>query len=130
MNKICSKCEQSLSLDCFHKSKSSKDGLQYRCKQCAKQMNAQIKDHTLDLSLQRKYGIDFSEYSQMLDDQSGVCAICSEACVTNKRLSVDHCHTSGKVRGLLCNRCNRAIGLFGDSSRLLKIAANYLERNE
>jgi len=63
--------------------------------------------------------------------QGGVCAICGkpEATARTKRLCVDHCHETGKVRGLLCSHCNRAIGLLGDSCAILASAITYLEAN-
>lgn len=84
--------------------------------------------HTL-----RKYGLTPSEYDQMLNEQGGVCALCDkpETCLGNngevKMLAVDHDHDTGDVRGLLCNNCNRAIGLFGDDPELLLKAVAYLK---
>lgn len=70
----------------------------------------------------------------MLSIQGGVCAICKkpERHRSNgpkvKRLAVDHDHTTGEVRGLLCNNCNRALGLFGDDVTALQAAIDYLSR--
>lgn len=76
--------------------------------------------------LLRKYGITLSEYESLLEEQGGVCAICASP-PTTKRLAVDHCHTTGEVRGLLCERCNRGIGLLGDSLERVESAARYLQ---
>lgn len=57
--------------------------------------------------------------------QSGKCLICNEI---PKRLVVDHCHTSGKVRGLLCDHCNTGLGRFKDSPELLMAAIRYLKK--
>jgi len=76
--------------------------------------------------LKRLYGITFENYLQMFVDQGEVCAICKESCQTKKSLSVDHDHESGKVRGLLCNRCNRALGMFRDNPTILNRAAEYI----
>jgi len=79
--------------------------------------------------LQRKYGITLSDYDELLRKQGG-CAICG---VTepggrfNKHFHVDHDHQTGKIRGLLCYRCNTSIGAFGDSAELLRHAVKYLE---
>lgn len=67
-------------------------------------------------------------------DQSGLCAICGGEGFTMKechslKLVVDHCHATGKVRGLLCHNCNRALGLLKDSSESLRCAINYLSNN-
>jgi hypothetical protein len=65
----------------------------------------------------------------MLSEQSGVCKICGEPCPTYKHaLAVDHNHTTGKVRGLLCNNCNNGLGRFRDNPQYLRAAADYLEK--
>jgi hypothetical protein len=75
------------------------------------------------------YGITQEDYNRMFEEQNGCCAICGKhQSDENKALSVDHDHTTGKIRGLLCPRCNHGLGLFLDSSELLKLAANYIER--
>lgn len=80
----------------------------------------------------KKYGINYKEYLQLLEKQNGVCAICfnPETSSNNKvnisSLAVDHCHITGKVRGLLCQKCNQAIGLLKDNKVLLQNAINYL----
>jgi hypothetical protein len=63
----------------------------------------------------------------MLKDQNDVCAICFKECMFGKRLAVDHCHATGKVRGLLCSRCDTSIGKFEDSIELLESANKYLK---
>jgi hypothetical protein len=70
-------------------------------------------------------------YQQLHDAQNGVCAICKKPETTMKlgrvlKLAVDHNHTTNKIRGLLCCKCNRALGLFDDSADLLHAAGNYL----
>jgi hypothetical protein len=82
----------------------------------------------------RRYGITPEQYDAMLAEQGGVCAICGneETSVrgpfkTRFRLSVDHDHATGKVRGLLCQKCNRSIGLMNDDVDLLKKAIYYLQ---
>ena len=82
-------------------------------------------------SLMRRYGISPEQYEVLHEAQDGVCAICKEPETaryqgTLRRLSVDHCHESGKVRGLLCGRCNQSIGRMRDSPALLEEAARYL----
>lgn len=69
------------------------------------------------------------EFERILAAQGGVCAICREVCNSRRRLSVDHDHASDVIRGLLCARCNRAIGLFRDDPALLEVAATYLRRD-
>jgi hypothetical protein len=80
-----------------------------------------------DSELRRLYGITINEYLTMLSKQGEFCKNCKQECKTKLSLSVDHDHKSGKIRGLLCNRCNRAIGMFEDNKELLRLAANYLD---
>ena len=83
--------------------------------------------------LVKRYGITFEQYELMLAEQEGKCAVCNSEDVNNSRshgrLFIDHCHTSGKVRGLLCSRCNHGLGLFQDDIDRLRSAIEYLERN-
>lgn len=78
----------------------------------------------LNAKLVRKYGITFDEYAQMEEDQDWLCAICKQS--STQILCVDHDHETGKVRGLLCNNCNKGIGLLGDTLERLRSAAAYL----
>lgn len=79
-----------------------------------------------------KYGIDSGTHALMFAKQGGVCAICGDdgrSVKTDAPMSglvVDHCHDTGKVRGLLCSRCNTAIGLLGDNPQWLRRAAAYV----
>jgi len=65
-----------------------------------------------------------ADYDAMYDAQGGACAVCGR---TDEPLNVDHCHSSLKIRGLLCDRCNRGLGYFADKPELLRNAATYLE---
>lgn len=84
--------------------------------------------------LKRYYGIDLAKYQKMLLEQNGVCGICKkpETSVVNgkiKPLAVDHCHNSEKIRGLLCARCNQAIGLMNEDQGILASAIEYLQKH-
>ncbi len=86
-------------------------------------------------TIKRKYGLTKEEYNELLKKQKSVCAICGK--VDNRimkgtvvKLNVDHCHKTGKVRGLLCNRCNSGLGLLKDDINLLNKAILYLKQNE
>lgn len=86
-----------------------------------------------DKYLRRTYDISYDNYCQMYADQKGLCAICSGEGFTMKgchklKLVVDHCHKTGKVRGLLCHNCNRALGLLQDDIQSIENAKAYLER--
>ena len=78
--------------------------------------------------LKCRYGISLEIYEQMLKRQNGVCEICNQKCKTKPSLSVDHCHATQKVRGLLCHACNTTIGHMKDSTELLLKAVKYLEK--
>jgi hypothetical protein len=81
--------------------------------------------------LKREYGITVQEYENLVASQNGVCAVCRSPVRGNrwKRLHIDHDHLTGKVRGLLCNNCNFAIGQMADDPARLRAAADYLERS-
>ncbi len=85
------------------------------------------KDRQFDLYLQRIYGIDLIEYTRMLQAQKGVCQICKSMPSTHK-LAVDHCHVSGKNRGLLCLHCNCGLGNARHSIPILRSMITYLEK--
>ncbi|MFW5899099.1 MAG: endonuclease VII domain-containing protein [Jiangellaceae bacterium] len=87
----------------------------------------QARDH----KLRSRYGIGVDEYEQMLRDQGGGCAICgSEDSKSNREhLYVDHCHETGRVRGLLCYHCNTTLGYMRDDPDTLRAAIAYLENH-
>jgi hypothetical protein len=80
-------------------------------------------------ALHHKYGVSEADYTDMLIAQHGVCAACCrhEVAGRKKALSVDHSHTSGAIRGLLCSKCNAALGLVGDDVLVLRALIAYLE---
>ncbi|WML79167.1 endonuclease VII domain-containing protein [Streptomyces sp. VNUA74] len=87
------------------------------------------KDRVPGYYMKHTYGITREQYAVMLDQQGGVCAICKQECRVHARLSVDHCHRTNVVRGLLCQSCNTALGhLEDDPSRLLAAIA-YLTKH-
>lgn len=97
-------------------------------KYCAKNPNKKR-----DERLQRDFGITLENYQQMLAEQNGVCALCfqPEKRIISKNgkiseLAVDHCHATGKIRGLLCAQCNTGLGLFYDNTEVLTRAISYL----
>jgi hypothetical protein len=76
--------------------------------------------------LRRRFGMTIEEYDAMLIAQDGGCAICGKTNPNGKRLAVDHDHTTGKVRGLLCHNCNVGIGSLFDDAALMRKAADYV----
>jgi len=81
-------------------------------------------------NIRKDYGISVEQYDTMYRAQNGVCAICSGLNLSGRRLAVDHDHATGKIRGLLCSRCNSAIGLARENKDILKQALSYLEKHE
>ena len=84
-------------------------------------------------TIKHRYGITLADYEVLLVNQLGVCAICRlpESVLSYKtkqpyKLAVDHCHATGKIRGLLCQRCNKGLGLLKDSVRRVLRASRYL----
>lgn len=77
-------------------------------------------------ALVRKYGITVSDYDAMLVSQNSVCKICGEVNKDGKPLSVDHSHNTGKVRGLLCSKCNIALGMIRENESILSKMREYL----
>lgn len=109
----------------------------HRNKGTAKAYYAEHRDELLLINrhneLVRKYGITLDEYNALSLKQSHLCAICKkpETAVDSRlqvkrSLAVDHCHSTKAIRGLLCGKCNKALGLFGDSVEGVKAALAYL----
>lgn len=149
--KCCPTCGKKKPHSCFsidnRSVKRKNDGLCNRCKSCEKKRHAAYnaskkgklvrakyaqtekskRDHR-DFRFKRVYGITHKQYDKMLKEQEGVCSICSKVNENGRRLTVDHCHTTGEVRGLLCNNCNWMIGLADDEVSVLANAIMYLTK--
>ena len=134
--KKCKKCELEKELTEFTAHKGTKDKVNSHCRECdnARKRNEwQNKTEEQRKKFSRKcvlsvYGLSEEEYNELLSKQNHKCAICGkdESVIPKKRLFIDHCHTTGKVRGLLCHNCNAALGHMYDSTQNLLRAANYL----
>lgn len=94
----------------------------------ARQYRKRNSHSVLKQHLARCYGITVELYDALFRRQQGKCAICLEP-PKKSRLCVDHCHSTGKIRGLLCRTCNVGIGLLQDSEVILRRATGYLEGN-
>jgi hypothetical protein len=118
MTKSCTKCGDIKPLTEFHKNSKNNDGYAYHCKACRKEESL------------KTYGLTLEDYDDLLDKQNGCCAICGTEDPRGQskagRFYVDHNHKTGEVRGLLCNDCNTALGLFKDSTELLASGIKYL----
>ena len=148
--RVCRKCRKRKSLTEFYRRKNGKDGRDTVCADCTRDESGygtpayrekrnEHRKRNLDQvlkwerqnHLKRKFGITLAEYDVLFESQKGLCAVCGNPELSfngRRRLAVDHDHVSGKIRGLLCFKCNRAIGGFNDDPSLLTKAANYLCR--
>jgi hypothetical protein len=115
-----------LSEDLFHKRtyKSGKIGLQPKCKKCATKNRKQYyKPHEF---MRRKFNLSEEEYLNLILQKE--CSICG--CNTNEKQCIDHCHETNKIRGILCHKCNTALGLFDDDIGRIKNSIRYLEQSK
>lgn len=141
--RCCTRCKLSKSLDKFYQNRNYADGYHRWCKECFledgafrdKQNPERRKEykrrynrkHREELRYKRifkVYGMPRDEWERRKRDQNNCCKLCNSS---ERPLVVDHCHISGKVRGLICNRCNRALGLFGDNVEGVQNALKYLK---
>jgi nitrate/TMAO reductase-like tetraheme cytochrome c subunit len=127
--KRCPICEKQKPFDEFYKNRTKRDGLQSQCKACH---NSDRRKATPEQrrrnKLKTRYGISVEDYERLLAKQGGGCAICEKPPTAKRRLAVDHCHGTKRVRGLLCVACNRGIGYLGDDIQRLERALKYLKR--
>ena len=135
--KICKKCGCDKPLSEYSKknAKGRKPSLQPRCKSCANEdtllwREQQSSERLKDLYYKRTYGMSLEDFTFLLETQQGKCKLCyrdvSIEGLGPNRAVVDHCHTNGHVRGILCNECNRALGYFHDNIQALENAVDYL----
>ncbi len=153
--KWCNDCKRNLPFSCFSKSKKNTTlGLKSYCRECSNarynewfgenkeyaraqaRKNAKKRYSTSEgrekIRRQRiscMFGLPPDTYDMMVWDQAALCAICRGLCPSGKNLSVDHCHKTGKARGLLCQHCNHGLGKFKDDIELMKKAINYLRKS-
>jgi hypothetical protein len=155
-NKECSICKESFPLSNFYKAAKTPDKLQYNCIPCTKstvkrsyEANRQrvidksarwrknnperVQEIGYEARLKKNFGMTLEGYNQILQSQNGKCLICGSSGRGGRskrfQLFVDHCHKTGKVRGLLCMKCNSAIGYFDEDIARMKSAISYIERN-
>jgi hypothetical protein len=96
---------------------------------CRQNYYLKYKEKQEEWRLQVKYGITKEHYFKMLTEQEGKCKICGTSTGGNRfgKMAIDHCHKTGKVRGLLCIGCNNGLGCFKDDITRLKKAIDYLK---
>jgi len=76
----------------------------------------------------KRYGLSVEQKQELIDNQDGKCAICTNDLKDTHDVCVDHCHKTNKIRGILCRKCNLGIGHLNDSIEILKSAQKYLEK--
>ncbi len=101
------------------------------CVECAKQSVAKkaAQGYQRWRRIEKEYGLTREEYEELRNKQDSKCAICSNTFISDTKTHVDHCHSTGKVRGLLCGPCNQALGLFKEDLTLLEKASLYLAKH-
>lgn len=86
----------------------------------------QSRENWFRSKLLKRYNLTDNQYKEMLDGQGGICSICGKTNENGKKLCIDHDHKTNEIRGLLCGKCNSALGLFNDDPDLLRAAERYL----
>jgi hypothetical protein len=139
--KTCRRCHVAKPLDQFRRRREISDGRTPWCRACLSEyerepvrterhQERQRQRYRVDArrskNLRAKFGLTLDEYHEMLEAQGGVCKVCGGVNI-DRRLAVDHCHATGRVRGLLCGLCNIGLGYFKDDPARLRGALAYLE---
>lgn len=146
--KCCRKCNVEKSRDEFYNYALSKDGKYSTCRSCRRQIEhaykqknpaaykarrrnywRQHRDRYLELYYPRYYGISYQDYQNLSNLQNSLCAICGHPPKSNKKLVVDHDHKTGKVRQLLCHKCNMIIGLLNEDPTYFQKALSYVQKH-
>jgi len=92
------------------------------------QWNKDHRDHRRQCKIERLYGLSHKNWLKMWEDQNGRCKICGENFTKPGDANVDHNHKTGKIRGLICRKCNLGLGNFNDDPELLIKASKYLKK--
>jgi len=130
--KYCKSCDTTKPIDDFYLRNKTSMVRHSTCKECDKKRVKENHDPVAyrNAELQRRYGITQQDYEVMIAEQNNQCAICNATEPGGRHNSgyfvVDHCHTTGKVRKLLCHNCNTALGLVGDNTQILQSMIEYL----
>ena len=116
--KVCSCCGAEKPISEYYKKDAKTDRLDSTCKACR-----------VIQSRERSLGVTEAQYKAMYIEQAGRCGICRQRLYSKryKAFAVDHCHSSGKIRGLLCTRCNTGLGLFKDDPTALQRAIDWIK---
>lgn len=113
---------------------AERDGPTLRCEKCRKEKNESTRRHrhlhdrdNEDRRMRRRFGMSLEEYEEMSSHQDGKCLVCGGVNSDGAKLAIDHCHVSGRIRGLLCRKCNVALGLLGENPDTIQKLKEYLE---
>lgn len=134
-SKFCRKCGERKSFNLFHNQIASKDGKMSWCKDCnevqRKKWETSNPNYGRKKHLKAKYSMTEEQYNKILQEQNGVCAICSTDDPGGpwKKFKVDHNHKTGEIRGLLCQHCNVGLGHFKDDVTLFTKAIEYINES-
>jgi hypothetical protein len=131
----CSKCGEWKTPDDFATSSRAKCGRQSWCRTCQKLISTIYADTSRKNNYAKNFGITIEDYNKLYEQQGGRCKGCKRTLAetvrgkrkTAKFLSVDHCHKTGTVRGLLCTNCNTGLGMFEENPEFLRSMATYIE---
>ena len=132
--KYCKGCDTTKLIDEFYLRNKTSMVRHSTCKECDKKRVSETPSIVKrEQALKRMYGITQQDYDMMLAEQNNQCAICETTEPGGRHTSnyfvVDHCHTTGKVRKLLCHHCNTSLGLVGDNIQTLETMINYLQKH-
>lgn len=134
MTKTCKNCKIEMNLDFFYTFYDKWSNKRYpssRCKTCHqdyKKNNPNKTKNAKSEKLKLRYGLTYEEWEKIREEINYSCMICGiTELELDRKLDVDHCHNSGKVRGCLCNHCNGMLGHARDNISILKEAIKYLE---
>jgi hypothetical protein len=145
-DRVCPNCDRTLHVSHFYKSTQTKDRLERHCKDCQRayvvdwqrrnkekfnsyqrEWRSQNKEkHAASAKyskIRNKYGLSREEYDSLMEQSH--CGIC-DADLTERKPALDHCHATGKIRGVLCSQCNTGLGMFHNNPEALRRAAEYL----
>lgn len=123
----CARCKTEKLAGEFYPRNRKAGDLDCYCIPCRKEVHKAWRQKNGLYSHIRRYGMSSSDFNSLMDKQNNRCAICDAEPPERRRLSVDHDHASGRVRGLLCDPCNRGLGQFNDDVVKLQAALEYLK---
>ena len=137
--KQCTKCKEEKSLDDFHNSSQNILGKRWQCKACdrvaalryRKKNAIRYKQSGRNYQIKKKYGLSSQDFDMMMNSQNNSCDICGTHIKDygKDKFDIDHDHTTGKVRALLCGQCNTSLGLAKDDQVILMRMIEYLEEH-